>query len=152
MYIEFDVKGGKASVSSDVGRRWEPVVLTPQESAAVEIVKQAVAEVAPDETDLCCQRRATAYLSIVTRERYDFIRIKTGVRSNWFSVWIVGQDCQRYADDPRFSSQRNKRQLHWKVQLDSIASMAGSKDLIQAAYLSAMQAWTYEQQANSDSD
>lgn len=151
MYIEFDVKGVKASVSSDIGRRWEPVTLTPQETAAVEFVKQAIAEVAPDETDLCCQRRATAYLSIVTREHYDFIRIKTGVRSNWFSVWIVGQDRQRYADDPRFSNQRNKRQLHWKVQLDAIASMADSKDLIQAAYLSAVHAWTCEQQVNNGS-
>ena len=85
--IEIKFENGEISVSSSESRKNEDVVLTAAESRAAEIVGEALVDIGVSSSDIRYKRNSQNYLSVVTHDVYDFLRIKAGEKSNWFTVF-----------------------------------------------------------------
>ena len=140
--IKISFENGNVTVSSSSNFSESPVVFTQAESVAVSIIESALQEIHIPLSEICYQRRSDKYLSVITHEFYDFLRIKVGAHTCWFSVLLSPNARQKFSSDPRFSSQKNKRQTHWKILLNSVSDLSSHKDLIQAGYKSAL--FSYE--------
>lgn len=142
MAIESKIDNGDISITSSCDTWNRPAVLTDGESRAVKVVETALAEIGVQASEICYRRRSKDYLSLVVLNEYDFLRIKIGERATWFSVFLSGELQRELLNDPRFARQKNKRQMHWKVQLNSLHDLEADKDLIQYGYKSAL--WSHE--------
>ena len=143
--IEISFEDNKILITSSADKRNAPAILTPAETSATKIVESALQEINVSPSEICYRRYTEKYLSVITHEVYDFLRIKAGGKTAWFTVFLSPEFQQRLMDDPRFASQKNKRQLHWKVTLGSINELIYHKDLIQHSYQSAL--WSYKKQS-----
>lgn len=142
MSIEIGFIDGQPYFSGGVDSKSDSVLLTERERLAMEIVAKALEGIGVSDTDYCCKRLSQNYLSVVTHCMYDFMRIKAGVNSTWFSVYLSKDFRQKLETDTRFDAQKNKKELHWKVKLESIDQLSLNHDLILAAYQSAL--WSYQ--------
>lgn len=120
----------------------KPLNLTPEENIALDIVFDTLKDIASENAELHAERRSDNYLSIVAFEHHDFMRIKIGDRSKWFTVALSPSDRIDLAQDARFAKVKNKNQLHWKVSLSAVEGLKQHSDLIQKAYLAAK--WSHE--------
>jgi len=135
--ISFDENG--ISVYSSEDRRNEPVVLSEEEHQAVEIIETALSALPNLHEPIHLERRTDKYLTVITCNVWDFCRVKLGKRSNWVSLSLSPSDCELFFNDLRFSNELNKNQRHWKIALSCIDDLKGCSDLIQKAYLWAVQ-------------
>lgn len=140
--LEIKLENGKVSVTNLYGDKSIPVSLTEKEVIATGIVENALQEIGVPSTEICFRRNTEKYLSVVSHDVYDFLRIKAGEKSVWFTVFLSPDLQQKFKDDPRFTAQKNKNQLHWKVSLSSVQELENNKDLIQLGYKSAI--WSFE--------
>lgn len=140
--IEINFEDNEISVTNLSNKRNTPAVLTSAEISATKIVESALQEINVPPSEICYRRHTEKYLSVITHEVYDFLRIKAGEKAAWFTVFLSPEFQQSLMADPRFEAQKNKRQLHWKVTLGSIDELVYHKDLIQHGYQSAL--WSYE--------
>lgn len=110
------------------------------DEAEMEAAKIILACLPSEESlDVVFERRSKDYVSLITRNVYDFARLKVGKKAMWFSVALSPADRQKYADDPRFASAK-KNQLHWKVPFDSLPDLKNDADLFRCAYI-----WAHQQ-------
>lgn len=120
----------------------KPLALTPEEELAVDIIYKALSDSEIDAAEIHAERRSTNYISIVAFFDYDFIRLKIGTRSKWFSVFLSLTDRVELANDVRFSNISNKQQIHWKVSFSEIEQLEKHTDLFKRAFTAAK--WSYE--------
>lgn len=117
MIMKISLNGVDITVESSINRRFDPVELTTFEKPIVNSVLEIIyRKIDPSFVHL--ERRSDNYLSIVAFEDDDFCRIKAGAKAKWISLALgYNDDYKQYIDDPIFSSQKNKRQRHWKISL-----------------------------------
>ena len=120
----------------------KPLALADEEQSAIDIIYKAFSGLATDSAEIHAERRSTNYLSIVAFSDYDFIRLKVGERSKWFSVFLSPTDRSELENDIRFAGVPNKRLLHWKVKLSRTEELSEHTDLFQRAFAAAK--WSYE--------
>lgn len=82
------------------------------------------------------EKRSNSYTTFVYREYNDFLRFKLTSRTKWFSVRINPSLAKKYENDSRFSDQTNKKQLHWKVKINSSSDVLNYQDVIIESCLS----------------
>ena len=129
IYAGISENGVYYSVSSKMDAYTAEASLTEMEAEAVGTIIDAVGSLA-DQLRFC--RRTDSYLSVVGPEYGDdFLRIKATPRALWFSLDMWGVD--GYADDPRFSEVKNKKQRHWKVKLRALDDLGLYADVIKAS-------------------
>lgn len=120
-----------------------PLTLTEEEQHSIDIIYRTLAGLDTGSAEIHAERRSVNYLSIVAFSDYDFIRLKIGERSKWFSVFLSPTDRSELADDVRFADVSNKKQLHWKIKLSRTEDLGKYTDLFQRAFASAK--WSYEE-------
>ncbi len=76
-------------------------------------------------------RRSDAYLTICNESGNDFCRLKATDRAKWFSLEVPAE----YQNDSLLANVKNKKQRHWKIQLQSIDDIVVYSDIIKAASL-----------------
>ncbi len=82
------------------------------------------------------EKRSNSYTTFVYGEYNDFLRFKLTSRTKWFSVRINPSLAKKYENDSRFSDQTNKKQLHWKVKINSSSDVLNYQDVIIESCLS----------------
>lgn len=75
---------------------------------------------------LAIDQRSSNYKTVSCYTDYDFLRFKISPRSLWFSI-VPNPNDKR---DQRFDSVKNKRTIHWKIELSSIDDVDSYSDLI----------------------
>lgn len=139
---------GHVFVESDNAKQGLPVELTAGEDTAMQCIYRALSNIGISAESLVLQRRTHRYFSVVAFETCDFIRVKVGVRSVWFSVFLSIADREELADDIRFIAQKNKQQYHWQIKLSNAAEFSLYDDLFQRGYRAAV--WSHQiTEANS---
>lgn len=132
------------SISNDYDRRNQPVSLSEGETSAINEIYKILSEahVAAPLTHL--ERRSDNYLTLVAFKNIDFLRIKIGKKSSWFSVDIYNIK-DKFLCDPRLQQVKNKNQRHWKISISSFTDISIYADIIVAAYN-----WAAEQSSRQD--
>ncbi len=125
--IKINYENGKISVSSEFDKRYDPVILTPEEEIAVSIACECLSCI---NCNIHLERRTDKYLSIIANDVHDFCRIKIGKKSSWFSVFMP-KIKKYFIDDQRLSGVKNKEQFHWKINLNSPDELMQYTDIIQ---------------------
>lgn len=124
------------------------ITLTDDECAFFDALQKGLEAAGVDLSHIHLERRSDNYLSVVAYDHYDFVRFHVGLRSSWFSVWVAGEHRKDLLEDLRFSAQKNKRQLHWKVQVHDISDIAQCYDLLQLAYQSMLESKSHSISSN----
>mgnify|MGYP004527796267 FL=1 len=75
------------------------------------------------------ERRSKDYISMFCGAN-DFLRLKYSTRSKWLSLRLPHDVATLNVDNPLFSAQTNKNQLHWRGNLQSLDDLKLFKDLI----------------------
>ena len=140
--IEIKFENGEIAATNTEKSKNLSAILTSGESRAANIIEDALSEIGVSPTEFCYRRNSQSYLSVVTHDVYDFLRLKIGQNTTWFTVFLSPDLRKSLGCDPRFDAQKNKRQFHWKVELAGVEDLANCKDLIQYGYQSAI--WSYE--------
>lgn len=112
--------------------------LAQEEQRAIDIVYEALVELGIEDADIHAEQRSANYLSVVAFGVYDFLRLKIGEKSKWFSISSFSfqkSELDELSKDARFADVKNKRQNHWKVKLESTEQLSENRDLIQKAFL-----------------
>lgn len=78
------------------------------------------------------ERRSKDYISMFCGVN-DFLRLKYSTRSKWLSLRLPHDVAALNVDNPLFSVQTNKNQLHWRGYLRSLDDLKLFKDLIVAS-------------------
>lgn len=83
------------------------------------------------------QRRTDKYLTVCNLSGDDFLRLKMGVKSKWFSVDIhrAPADIRK---DTRLNDVNNKNQRHWIIKIDSIDDLIKYSDIILYSFVYAL--------------
>lgn len=126
---------GSFSVENDLA--YTAAKLDDVETEAAKIILACLPSEKP--LDVLFERRSKDYVSLVTRNVYDFARLKIGKKVMWFSVALSPADRKKYADDPRFASAK-KNQIHWKVPFCALSELRSDGDLFLCAYT-----WAHQQ-------
>lgn len=77
-----------------------------------------------DPEEFIVAKKSRDYTTLVYKE-YDVMRVKITPFSKWLSVYVLRPMQPKYAEDPRFALQDNKRQIMWK------AAITGPEDVLQ---------------------
>lgn len=74
---------------------------------------------------LSVERRSDDYATLTTcGERVmDLMRFKVTPRVSWACVPLTREDAKANMDNPLFAAQRNKKQLMWKCNIESLADV-----------------------------
>lgn len=75
------------------------------------------------------ERRSKDYISMFCGVN-DFLRLKYSTRSKWLSLRLPHDVAALNVDNPLFSAQTNKNQLHWRGNLQSLDDLKLFKNLI----------------------
>lgn len=75
------------------------------------------------------ERRSKDYISMFCGAN-DFLRLKYSTRSKWLSLRLPHDVAALNVDNPLFSAQTNKNQLHWRGNLQSLDDLKLFKNLI----------------------
>ena len=109
-------------------------ILTDYEKKALSYIEEAFEENGLPFSELRICRRSDSYLSVITLNDMDFLRIKASERSIWFSIHGLQLSPELKADS-RFDGVK-KTLIHWKVKLKDIEDFKDNTDLIIESYLS----------------
>ncbi len=82
-----------------------------------------------DCNNITVEHRTDSYVSIVY-EQNDFLRYKYTDKAKWISIRMNKSDSAANKDNPLFSAQANKNQLHWKAKINSLDDLVMFKDFI----------------------
>ena len=128
---------GSIEVTYTGQRRELPVIPTPLEAEALELIFGILAEVNIAKDEILLQRRSADYLTFVVAENNDVLRLKVTNMTAWFSLSSYqGQDAQ-FKNDSRFSHIEKKRTNHWKIPLSFLEDLQLYADLIQTTFVCA---------------
>lgn len=128
--IEFNENG--ISISDSYLKE---IDLSAEEKEFTEIVTNfLIGKIDPSLINL--EKRSNSYTTFVYGEYNDFLRFKLTSRTKWFSVRIKPSLAKKYENDSRFSDQTNKKQLHWKVKINSSSDVLNYQDVIIESCLS----------------
>lgn len=119
--------------------------LSDGESAAMAKIFTALSKIGVDCETIKLQRRSKNYLSLIAFEIYDFIRIKIGSQSLWFSICLSEFDKSELKNDIRLETIENKNQVHWKIPLADLEEISLYEDLFQRSYQTALISYEYNQ-------
>lgn len=130
--IGFDPETG-AFVKTQFDKRYEPVTLNDLESQEISAIFNVLSKYDVSQDSISLERRSDDYLSVIAGND-DFLRLKMGVKSKWFSIRIT----KEFRQDDRLTNVKNKNQFHWKVAIDSEQDIYLYSDIIYASYLNAI--------------
>lgn len=65
------------------------------------------------------EKKSDDYSTITYKER-DLFRIKYTSLAHWITIFMPPKDKAKYIDNPLFAIQKNKNQIYWKSQMNSI--------------------------------
>lgn len=122
-----NTKTGESSVASVFDKELNP---NESESKLIEIVLSFL----PTEISrhITLERRSKNYISMFYGAN-DFLRLKYSPRSRWISLRIPYELSLTNINNPLFAAQSNKKQLHWKANLNSFDDLNSLKDFIIAS-------------------
>lgn len=107
----------------------DPVVFTQNEQRMIDLLAKCFKSVNLSFSEIKVQRRTESYLTFLDKNGSDFLRIKAGVSSTWFSI----DGCRlndSLKEDPRFDIVAKKNIRHWKIPLKSIDDITNYVDII----------------------
>lgn len=122
-----------AVLETQLDARFESVNLSNSEILGVSTILDALSKYDVSQESISLERRSDNYLSIIAGDD-DFLRLKMGVNSKWFSIRIT----KEFKQDNRLADVTNKNQFHWKVPIDSEQDLYLYSDIIYASYLRAI--------------
>lgn len=104
--------------------------LNSDEEAALKIISSFL----PNEllNYVSVERRSKNYVSMFCGVN-DFLRFKYSARSKWLSLRLPHDVAALNVDNPLFSAQSNKKQLHWRGNLCSLEDLELFKEFIFAS-------------------
>lgn len=83
-------------------------------------------------SNLRIEERSSNYRSLCLGYN-DFLRFKFTPRSKWISLRLPSHIAKNHRENPLFAAQKNKAQLHWKAEIESITDLDKFEDLIVAS-------------------
>lgn len=104
-----------------VGEPVKELCLSPEEENLVEIVMGYLAD-SVDVSMLGLEKRSNDYTTFVYGGINDFLRFKYSSRAKWISLRLPAAIQKDNLENPLFSAQKNKKQLHWKRLMDYLPS------------------------------
>lgn len=99
--------------------RCTPVELSLDEQKFVEIALKQVFQHEQLKEHIIIDQRSSNYKTIAYNVDYDFMRFKIGSKSKWFSILPHPND----KTDKLFDLVKNKKTLHWKIQISDIGEV-----------------------------
>ena len=123
--ISFDSDKNVVSITSDFEKS---LSMNEYESQLLEIVLSFLSSSEHFEK-LHVERRSRDYISLICDEN-DFFRFKYSDRSKWCSIRLPKSLQLSNQDNELFEAQKNKNQLHWKADLNSMSVLESLKPFI----------------------
>ncbi len=123
--LSFDSEKNVVLISSDFEKS---LSMNECESQLLEIVLSYLSNSEHAEK-LRVERRSRDYLSLICDEN-DFFRFKYSDRSKWCSIRLPKSLQLSNQDNELFYAQKNKKQLHWKADLNSMSDLESLKPFI----------------------
>lgn len=115
-----------------IGEPEKELSLTSDEETLLETVCLFIADHV-DVSMLGIEKRSNDYTSIIYGGMNDFLRFKYTSRTKWISLRLPISLQKENENNPLFSAQKNKRQLHWKASLSSLDDLEALKPFIIAS-------------------
>lgn len=78
------------------------------------------------------ERRSKDYISMFCGVN-DFLRLKYSAKSKWLSLRLPRDVADKNTDNPLFSAQTNKKQLHWRGNLQTLDDLKLFREFIFAS-------------------
>lgn len=78
------------------------------------------------------ERRSKDYVSMFCGAN-DFLRLKFSSKSKWISLRLPRDLAAANTENPLFSAQSNKKQLHWRASLNSLEDLSLFRNFIVAS-------------------
>ena len=119
MPITISFENGVPSISSSFEKTLN---LSTFEKDAVDIFMSLLCD-SVDCSKIRLERRSESYVSMFYGDHNDFLRFKMSEKTKWISIRLCPEDCSSNIDNPLFSAQKNKKQLHWKSQILSLSDL-----------------------------
>lgn len=126
--IVFDAESGTISID----RHEREVCLNSEEKEFIDLVYSYLSP-RVDSSLLRLEKRSDNYTTLVYGEYNDFLRFRLSPRTKWLSLRLPFDVMADNMDNPLFSAQKNKNQLHWKAKFDSIEDVSLFKYFIIAS-------------------
>ena len=128
MSVEISFEKGIISVTSEFSKRQFPIEMTKEEQMAYLIIESSVNQ------SVIPEKRSDNYITLLTKNGFDFCRIKFTQRTAWFSLdmWSCPSQVQ---NDQRLSNVKNKKQRHWKIIVSSPEDVSLYGDIIYNSYI-----------------
>lgn len=106
--------------------------LDPNENE-LKVIKIVLSFLPPDVSRcITLERRSKNYISMFYGAN-DFLRLKYSLKTKWISLRLPHELSIANISNPLFAAQSNKKQLHWRANLDSLDDLISLKDFIIAS-------------------
>lgn len=115
-----------------IGEPEKELSLTSDEEVLLEIIFSFLSD-SVEVSMLGIEKRSNDYTSVIYGGLNDFLRFKYTSRTKWISLRLPISIQKENINNPLFSLQKNKRQLHWKAALSSLDDLEKFKPFIIAS-------------------